>query len=51
MKIFIGAHSDFASTPRNEFRKSLISIIYLFKISFIHHVIDNTNYIKNWIQS
>jgi len=25
MKIFIGAHFDFASTLRNKFRKSLIS--------------------------
>jgi len=46
MKIFIGAHSDLASTLRNKFRKSLISIIYLFKIFFIYHVIGNINISK-----
>jgi len=34
MKIFIGAHFDFASTPRNKFRKSLISNLFIYSRYF-----------------
>lgn len=41
MKIFIGAHPDFASTPRNEFRNFYFNYLSIQDIFFIRDVIGN----------